>query len=284
MNAPYDRAAEDVGNLVFLEHVNLTVPDLAVATRFYVSALGLTRDPYLMTGTDVMWVNAGSTQFHLPVGPAQRLRGTVVLAMPHRQALLARLANAAAALAGTEFAYEAGAAAVEVRCPWGNRIRVVEPDPALHGSVELGIVAIEVDVAPKAAAGIGRFYAQMLGARVAADGPDAVRVSTGARQWLVFRETTAPLAAWDGHHVQVYVADFSGPHRRLLEHGLVTQESNAHQYRFHDVRDPQTGTVLLQLEHEVRSLTHPMYRRPLVNRNPAQTARGYRPGHDAWEG
>ena len=36
------------------------------------------------------------------------------------------------------------------------------------------------------------------------------------------------------------------------------------------------------VEHEVRSATHPMYLRPLVNRNPAQTNRTYATGHDQW--
>jgi hypothetical protein len=34
----------------------------------------------------------------------------------------------------------------------------------------------------------------------------------------------------------------------------------------------------------VRSLTHPLYARPLVNRNPAQTNRDYVRGHDAFRG
>jgi hypothetical protein len=46
--------------------------------------------------------------------------------------------------------------------------------------------------------------------------------------------------------------------------------------------DPQTGKHLFTLEHEVRSLTHPLFGRPLVNRNPAQTQRAYAPGHDAF--
>jgi catechol-2,3-dioxygenase len=56
MSTPLDRSAEDIGNIVHLEHINLTVPDQLLATRFYISALGLTRDPYLMTGVDNMWV------------------------------------------------------------------------------------------------------------------------------------------------------------------------------------------------------------------------------------
>jgi hypothetical protein len=31
-------------------------------------------------------------------------------------------------------------------------------------------------------------------------------------------------------------------------------------------------------------MTHPMYGRPLVNRNPAQTTMNYHPGQDHWFG
>lgn len=43
MECPYDRAAEDLGNIVALEHVNVTVPDQQPATPFYVTGLGLTQ-------------------------------------------------------------------------------------------------------------------------------------------------------------------------------------------------------------------------------------------------
>jgi len=59
MASQFDRTAEDLGNIVALEHVNVLVPDQGLATLFYVSGLGLTRDPYMMTSTDNMWVNVG---------------------------------------------------------------------------------------------------------------------------------------------------------------------------------------------------------------------------------
>ena len=62
----YDRAGEDVSNIVHLEHVNLTQPDQRLATLFYVAGLGGTRDPYLMVGLENMWVNLGRSQMHLP--------------------------------------------------------------------------------------------------------------------------------------------------------------------------------------------------------------------------
>ena len=66
----FDRTVEDLGNIVELGHVNVTVPDQTKATAFYLMGLGLTRDPYLMAGLENMWVNVGRGQFHLPTRDA----------------------------------------------------------------------------------------------------------------------------------------------------------------------------------------------------------------------
>jgi catechol 2,3-dioxygenase-like lactoylglutathione lyase family enzyme len=281
----FNRSAEDVGNVVRLEHVNLRVPDQLVATQFYVSALGLTRDPYLLTGIENMWINAGHTQFHLPTGDAQRLRATIRLVVPGRRALLDRLQIIGPALKHTQFAFEARDAFIEVRCPWGNRLQCFEPDANRFEGTPLGIVQLEFDVPPGRAEAIARFYREVLGARVSlAAGTEgaSARIEVGKGQSLMFTESEHELAPYDGHHIEVYVADFSGPHRRLQDLGAITEESDQHQYRFLDIMDTHSRTPLFRLEHEVRSMTHPLFARPLVNRNPEQTNRSYRPGRDAF--
>ncbi len=105
MQQPFDRAAEDLGNAIHLEHVNVQVPDQRLATLFYVAGIGLTRDPYLMVSDSNMWVNAGRSQFHLPSGRPQVLRGHTAIVIAGRQALLARLAAVAPKLEGTAFGY-----------------------------------------------------------------------------------------------------------------------------------------------------------------------------------
>jgi hypothetical protein len=282
----YDRSRQDLGNIVLLEHVNVTIPDQRLATIFYLSGLGLTRDPYLMTGIDNMWVNVGRSQFHLPSRGTQVLRGCVGIVLPDLAALERRLQNVAPLLAETRFAWEKRDGCIEATCPWGNRYRCHAPAPEF-GDAELAIAYVQLDVPAGSAPGIARFYQDVLGAHAAVDGsPGSTTavVSTGAAQRLRFRETARPLPEYDGHHVQVYVADFSGPHRRLLERKLVTEESGEHQYRFRDIVDPAGGKRLFALEHEVRSLTHPLYARPLVNRNPAQSNREYVRGHDTFRG
>ena len=95
MQQTFDRTAEDIGNSIHLEHVNVRVPDQRLATLFYVAGLGLTRDPSMMVGDGNMWVNAGRSQFHLPTGKAQVLRGHTGIVIAGRAALLDRLASRA---------------------------------------------------------------------------------------------------------------------------------------------------------------------------------------------
>lgn len=280
----FDRSTEDVGNIVEFGHVNVRVPDQQQAMAFYVMGLGLTRDPYLTTGLDNAWVNAGTCQFHLPAGPAQVVRGVIGLVLPDLDALVARLASVQPRLAGTQFGFARAGGQVDIRCPWGNRIRVHAPEPARFGRMALGMPYVEIDVAPGTAGRIARFYSELLGALASAGtdgGAIVARVPAGFGESLRFRESGRPRPAYDGHHVQIAVADFSGVHRRLLERGLVTEESNQSQYRFQDIVDLDTGEVLATLEHEVRSMRHPMYARPLVNRNPSTTNTRYASGHEA---
>jgi hypothetical protein len=282
----FDRTSEDLGNSIHLEHVNVTIPDQRLATLFYVAGLGLTRDPYLMVSDSNMWVNVGRSQFHLPSGPPQVLRGHTAIVMSNRVALLDRLAAIRPKLEGTAFAFREGNDHIEATCPWGNRVRCYEPDATRFGRVALGIPYVEFDVPVGTAKGICDFYSQIMGIKaVAADGGAALaRVQVGKDQYLQFRETDAPQPGYDGHHVQIYITNFSGPYRLLRERGLISQEDNQYQYRFCDIVDPADGRRLFTVEHEVRSATHPMYLRPLVNRDPAQTNRNYAQGHDqsAW--
>jgi hypothetical protein len=284
MEQQYDRTAEDLGNVVALEHVNVFIPDQQLATVFYVTGLGLTRDPYIMTGTDNMWINVGRSQFHMPTGEAQVLRGRVGIVVPDRDALLKRLARVRRPLEGTKFEVREHNSFVDVTSPWGNQIRCHVPEPRF-GRITLGMPYVEFDVRPGIADGIARFYRDVIGTFAEAGedehGPRA-RASVGPKQDLIFRETDRPLPDYDGHHIQIYLADFSGPHRRLLERGLITEESDQHQYRFTDIVDPASGKQLFTVEHEVRSMQHPLYARPLVNRDPAQTNRDYAQGRDAW--
>ncbi len=305
MSNTFDRSTQDVGNILALEHVNVTVPDQEVAALFYVTLLGFTRDPYIDFGTANMWINIGSQQFHLPKRSAQVLRGRIGLVVPDLAQLQARLARMerqfADRLTGTCYRWDVADAGrrVDVTCPWGNRLQIHGASEAF-GGVTLGMPYVELDVATGGAAGIARFYREVLGCAThtdtvadtatntasSADGSSTPRavVRIGRAQQLIFRETAAALPEYDGHHIAVYLANFSAPYQALLQRGLVSMETNDHEYRFQNVIDLDSGTVLATIEHEVRSMFHPMFGRELVNRNSAQSFMRYQAGHDAFVG
>jgi len=283
VEATYDRSTQDVGNILLMEHVNVLVPEQQTAINFYISALGLTRDPYMMVGQDNMWANAGKQQFHLPTRGQQVLRGHIGMEMQDMDALKARLEAAKPLLEGTQYGYIIEGDEVAVTGPWGNKFRCSQG--ATDGNeMPVAIRYVEFTVPMGTALGIARFYREIIQAPSSVSEEAAgnvARVRMGLSQELRFRETSAELAPYDGHHIAVYLTNFSGPHAFLKERGLITEETNPYQYRFQDIIDLDTGEKLFEIEHEVRSATHPMFQRPLVNRNTAQSLQNYLFGRDA---
>ena len=274
---------EDVGNIISLEHVNVQITDQALATLFYVVGLGGTRDPYLNVGLNNMWVNVGEQQFHLPTRTPQVIDGYIGLVVPDLAELEKRLQSVAAGLTGSKFSCAREGGHLLVTCPWGNRYRCHSSQPGF-GDMAIGMPYVEFLVPPGTAAGIVRFYQSALGAPAGleSDGQGEFgRVKIGRHQSLLFRERKAKLAPYDGHHVAIYVANFSGPYNYLKSRGLISEEVRNHQFRFKNIVDPQNNSQTFLLEHEVRSLRHPMYHRPFVNRDAAQSQRDYRRGWDA---
>jgi hypothetical protein len=283
MNETGDYAEEDVGNIVAMEHVNVTVPNQGMATVFYVVGLGFTRDPYLTVGLENMWVNVGEQQFHLPTRGPQVIAGHIGIVVPDLERLQGRLKAVQDRLADTRFTWSVVGDHVAVTCPWGNHFRCYAPGPRF-GDMVLGLPYVEFWVKSGRAAGIARFYEEVMRAPSKLDSDGGVRlarVEVGRNQWLLFRETDREVQPYDGHHIAVYVANFSGPYRFLRHHNLIMEDVRNHQFRFKNLVDPEEGRESFHLEHEVRSLRHPMYRRLLVNRDPTQTQRGYNRGRDA---
>jgi len=297
MNAPeklkaFDRAAEDVGNIVHLEHFNCIIDDQRLAVLFYVVGLGATRDPYIFPGLENIWLNFGRTQVHMPsraVPPRfEVLRGTAGFVVPSLEQLVKRLEHAGKEIKRviperkTKFGFEVKKDCVEATDPWGTRVRCHAPAPEF-GPTELGLAYVDFDVPPGTAEGIARFYKEVMKAPSRVLKNRAV-ISVGKHQKLFYTETKKPLPEYDGHHVQVYIQDFSTPYEWLKARGLINMETDAHEWRFQWITDPKDGRKLFQIEHEVRSMKHPLFNRPLVNRNPAITNTGYVAGHDAFRG
>lgn len=275
----FNRASQDVGNIIAMEHVNVTVPDQALATMFYVNGLGFTRDPFVDFGPANVWINVGEQQFHLPTNSPQVLRGHVGVVVPDLDDLSTRLERVSGRLSGTRFGLKRSKQKLDVTCPWGNRIACY--GPGKFGQMKLGIPYVEFLVPTGTSDGISRFYNQVMQAPAAARA-GLCTVAVGKGQQLRFRETARKLPDYDGHHIAIYVSNFSGPHGILKGRKLITEESDDHQYRFTDIFDPDSGKRLFEIEHEVRSLHHPMYGRRLTNRNPAQSFFNYVQGRDAF--
>ena len=299
MNAPekmkqYDRDAQAVGNIVHLEHFNVVIPDQRLATLFYVVGLGGTRDPFIFMGLENMWVNFGRTQVHLPSrgNPPKRaevIRGTAGFVVPDLDALAKRLAFAGSEMkrvapeVPNKFSFQQHNDSVEATCPWGNRVRCHAPSPEFGGT-ELGLVYVDFDVPEGTAEGIARFYNEVLRAPARVEKKGRTAVSVGRNQKLIFTETSRPQPEYDNHHIQVYIADFGTPYQWLKERDLVTMETDENEWRFQWIVDPQDGRKLFQIEHEVRSMKHRLFARPLVNRNHAITNMTYEPNADAFRG
>ncbi len=296
MNAPelkqYDRDAQVVGNIVHLEHFNVVIGDQRLATLFYIVGLGGTRDPYIFPGMENMWVNFGRTQVHLPSRGAKPkpevLRGTVGFVVPSLDELKKRFEHAGSEMkrivpeAQTKFSWREMNGAVEATCPWGNRVRCHAPSPEF-GPVELGLAYVDFDVPAGTAESIARFYNEVMRAPARAEKSRAI-VSIGRSQRLYFTETSKPLPEYDNHHIQVYIADFASPYHWLKERDLINMETDANEWRFQWITDPKDGRKLFQIEHEVRSMKHRLFGRPLVNRNHGITNMNYVAGHDAFRG
>ena len=278
-----DYSNEDIGNIVLLEHVNVQVPDQPLAMMFYIIGMGFTRDPYLNVGLGNMWANVGEQQFHLPTRPPQVIQGHIGVVVTDLDSLKNRLASVEEGLAGTKFRWSVETNHIAVTCPWGNRLQCYPAGPEF-GDMALGIPYVEFLVGPGRAAGIARFYDQVMGAPSTTESGDQGtlgRVKIGRNQSLVFRETKEPLIPYDGHHIAIYVANFSRAYGYLKDRGLISEDVRNHQYRFKEIIDPDNGSCVFLVEHEVRSLHHPMFQRFFVNRDPAQTQREYRRERDA---
>jgi hypothetical protein len=275
----FNRSTEDVGNILALEHVNVTVPDQTLATFFYVNGLGFTRDPYIDFGPFNVWINVGGQQFHLPTNKPQVVRGHVGVVVPDLDILATSLARVEGRLKDTDFAWTRKKDRIDVTCPWGNQIRCFAP--GAFGEMKLGVPYVEFDVPPGTAEGIARFYNQVFSTPARTRGK-LCEVNIGQNQTLRFRETKKKQGEYDGHHIAIYLVNFSAPYDYLKDLKLISEESDAHQYRFKHIVDPDNGEILFEIEHEVRSLFHPMFERNLVNRNPAQSFFSYVQGRDAF--
>jgi hypothetical protein len=235
-------------------------------------------------------VNFGRTQVHLPSRGAKPevLGGTAGFVVPSLDELVKRLEHAGKEMKRVapdlpnKFSFRRQKDFVEATCPWGNRVRCHAPALAF-GRTELGLAYVDFDVPEGTAEGIARFYNEIMRVPARFD-KNRTSVNVGRDQHLYFTETAAPLPEYDNHHIQVYIADFASPYHWLKERDLISMETDAEEWRFQWITDPRDGRKLFQIEHEVRSMKHRLFNRPLVNRNHGVTNLNFVPGSDTFRG
>jgi predicted enzyme related to lactoylglutathione lyase len=146
----------------------------------------------------------------------------------------------------------------------------------------VGIKYIEYNIPVGTASKVGIFYESVFDATTQVI-DDLCLVACGsidnqgrAQQYMIFRETddeNSKDVQYDGHHVAIYIGsseeDFEVAFERCVQAGIVwvnprfkdratTLETAKewNQFRLKDIIDIDTGMVLFQLEHEVRSIHH----------------------------
>eukprot|EP00930_Biecheleria_cincta_P010825 TRINITY_DN11316_c1_g1_i1.p1 TRINITY_DN11316_c1_g1~~TRINITY_DN11316_c1_g1_i1.p1 ORF type:complete len:342 (-),score=58.96 TRINITY_DN11316_c1_g1_i1:73-1098(-) len=310
-------AAAAKSPVLLLDHVNLNVedwtPDLEA---FWMRALGCISDPRAdavsqraraaggqMKG--LKWVNIGLQQFHMPLGEpedaTQRAANLVVgLILPGPwEEVRQRLSDHKVVFSEVDVQGRAATglqlfgSALQAESPTGVQLRLHEgsgqllpPGAAEAGVAQpggvswgLGMAYVEFVCEPGTAAGIGRFYQQMLGVPVEnLEGACRVLIQTG--QFLLFCETDRPVPAYDNHHIAIYVGciatrdisdSFTSMYGRCKQAGLVwnnprfphltydsLEAALGHgEFRVVDIVDPETELRVYRLEHEIRSLRHP---------------------------
>jgi catechol-2,3-dioxygenase len=121
----------DLGGIVWLEHINLIVGDMATATKFYVDFLGMTSERESNPKSNHF--NLGQQQFHLAAIQKdgddwpQRVTGSIGLCVPSLVRIRERFDRAQSELRGTLFSImEEDTNIMTVTCPWGNMIHLYD--------------------------------------------------------------------------------------------------------------------------------------------------------------
>jgi len=287
--------SQDIGSIVCLEHINLAQPDQMTAMVFYVEGLGLTRDPYAPENTSTMWINIGNQQIHVPKYPTpQIMAGHIGIITPSIPSLLQRLQRIQdhELMKGTKFSWTAkdkfkkdlvppgyNNKVVHVTCPYGNKFRIYEHSKDI-GHHQLSVYYVLHYISSKHSKTVGQFYQKYFDVPVTfVPSEKTVHITVGPWQRLIFVENEKwSNADYTNYHVAFYVSGFAQTYKKFhADNLLFTQHRFADrcetlenalswkQFRTKNILD-ENKEVLISFEHEVRSLHHPSFKRPLVNR------------------
>lgn len=277
MNETHERFGAinpEIGGIIHLDHVNFATPDHDMATIFYMNGLGLTRDPYQRADEQNMGVNVGLQQFHLPRRGERTppFHGIVGLIVPDMDGIKERfdLLSAKGTFEGTPYYWEKQDDTVLLTSPFGFRLRL-HPAGSIPFLRPLGIAYVEVPVPPGTADNIAKFYNKIVRAPVevgAIEGERTAIISAGPYQQIRFIERA--LDDYDTHnmHISYNATNYNELREMLAANDSLMGIGRGEVFFFNKIFDPDTGETIFTIQNEVRSVYHPDFMRPLVNRWP----------------
>ena len=270
----FEVTSPEIGRMLHMDHVNFETPDHEMATIFYMNGLGFTRDPYRRADEQNLGVNVGRQQFHLPKRGEYTppFYGIVGLVVPDIGGIKQRfeVLNDLGKFEGTPYGWLEEGNSVLMTSPFGYRLRLHS-----YGTLEftkpLGIAYVEVPAPLGKAARIGKFYEKIVGAPVqisTVGDTEAAIILAGPHQEIKFIERE--LDDYDTYtmHISYHVTHYNELRETLKEHGSLMGLGEGEAFFFDKIFDPDTGELLMTLQNEVRSLYHPDFMRPLINRWP----------------
>ena len=260
----------EIGAVTQFEHVNYRVPDHGPAMLFFCEGLGFTRDPTRMVGTRNMWINAGRQQFHMPRGEALPFPGEVGVSVPDLKATLRSLKRITRELKGTQYSFKDNGKYISTTTPWGHELRVHQAGE-LSGRMPQAISYVNFWVPVGSAKAIADFYEKMVfvPTKLGKRGKNAMAtVTVGANQHFHFIEKADYAPVVHPNHVAIYVTRYQEMYQQFKAKKLLMRLDVEEQFRFDRMANPRSGKVVFTFEHEVRSLYHPDYLKPLANRVP----------------
>ena len=265
----------EVGGIIHLEHFNFEVMDHDSATKFFINGLGFTRDPYRRTDETNMGVNIGMQQFHLPrrgkkTPPFIGELGLIVPEIPIIKARLDRLEKLGKFEKSGYAILELTEDIMRVRSPHGVHLTLHRAGtlPFLR---PLGLCYVDIPVMPGAAERIADFYRRVMEAPAeiaALDGETSAVVTFGAHQYVRYRERVLDDYNLHDFHVAYFVSNFNKIRDRVVKQGSLMGAGAGQVFFFDELFDPDSGERIIRFPQEVRSLYHPDFMRPLVNRWP----------------
>jgi len=143
------------------------------------------------------------------------------------------------------------------------------------GSLPLGISSITIFCAKNTSKSISKFYLDIFQFPVRYDHENTkatIFANNMAQEIHFVEKKDIDVDADNEEHMAIYIGNFESCFKRCESLGIIwinprftkldasktlEQALEAEAFRIRDIKDPNTGTKLLRLEHEIRSLRHP---------------------------